>query len=83
MQFGISTHLYHDQRLSREHLAQIAGYGFEAVELFATRSHFDYSNAASIDELARWLKETGLVLHSIHAPIFESFGAGGTGLLFR
>ena len=35
MQFGISTHLYHDQRLSREHLAQIAGYGFEAVELFA------------------------------------------------
>jgi sugar phosphate isomerase/epimerase len=82
MQFGISTHLYHDQRLSREHLAQIAGYGFEAVELFATRSHFDYTNVGAIDELGRWLKETGLVLHSIHAPIFESFGSGGTGTTF-
>jgi sugar phosphate isomerase/epimerase len=82
MQFGISTHLYHDQRLSREHLAQIAGYGFEAVELFATRSHFDYSNPAAIGDLARWLRETGLVLHSVHAPIFESYGASGTGTTF-
>ena len=46
MRFGISTHLYHDRRLEREHLAQIAGYGFEAIELFATRSHFDYRDAA-------------------------------------
>jgi sugar phosphate isomerase/epimerase len=82
MQFGISTHLYHDQRLSQAHLAQIAGYGFEAVELFATRSHFDYSNPTAVGELATWLKETGLVLHSIHAPIFESFGAAGTGATF-
>ena len=33
MRFGISTHLYHDRRLERGHLAQIAGYGFEAIEL--------------------------------------------------
>ena len=45
MRFGISTHLYHDQRLSRDHLAQIAAHGFEAVEVFATRSHFDYHDA--------------------------------------
>lgn len=74
MQFGISTHLYHDQRLSREHLAQIAGYGFEAVEVFATRSHFDYRDPAAISQLAQWLKETGLRLHSIHAPITDAFG---------
>ena len=49
MRFGISTHLYHDRRLEREHLAQIAGYGFEAIELFATRSHFDYRDAAAVD----------------------------------
>lgn len=82
MQFGISTHLYHDQRLGREHLAQIAGYGFEAVELFATRSHFDYHDASAIDQLAGWLTETRLRLHSIHLPIFESFGPGGTGTTF-
>jgi sugar phosphate isomerase/epimerase len=75
MQFGISTHLYHEQRLTREHLAQIAGYGFEAVELFATRSHFDYRDPAAVEQLAAWLAETGLRLHSIHAPIFERYGA--------
>jgi sugar phosphate isomerase/epimerase len=77
MLFGISTHLYHDQRLTREHLAQIAGYGFEAVELFATRSHFNYHDPAAVTQLRQWLKETGLVLHGIHAPIFAAFGAEG------
>ena len=76
MQFGISTHLYHDQRLTRDHLAQIASYGFEAVELFATRSHFDYGDPKSVEQLAGWLKESGLRLHSIHAPIVESYGTG-------
>jgi sugar phosphate isomerase/epimerase len=71
MQFGISTHLYHDQRLSREHLVEIASYGFGAVEVFATRSHFDYHDPAAIDRLAQWLRETGLTLHGIHAPITD------------
>src|SRR5918993_1626232 len=79
MHFGISTHLYHDHRLSRDHLAQVASYGFEAIELFATRSHFDYHDAGTIDRLAGWLKDTGLTLHSIHAPITDHFGAGGEG----
>jgi sugar phosphate isomerase/epimerase len=71
MQFGISTHLYHDQRLSRDHLAEIASYGFDSVEVFATRSHFDYHDPASIGRLADWLKDTGLRLHGIHAPITD------------
>lgn len=79
MHFGISTHLYHDQRLTRDHLTQIAGYGFEAIELFATRSHFDYHDAGAIARLAQWLKEAGLALHSIHAPIMEHFGDNGGG----
>lgn len=76
MRFGISTHLYHDRRLEREHLAQVASYGFEAIELFATRSHFDYRDPAAIDTLAGWLTELGLRLHGIHAPIMSAFGAG-------
>jgi sugar phosphate isomerase/epimerase len=71
MRFGISTHLFHDQRLSRAHLAEIAAHGFEAVEVFATRSHFDYHDPAAIAELGEWLKETGLALHGIHAPITD------------
>jgi sugar phosphate isomerase/epimerase len=72
MRFGISTHLYHDRRLEREHLAQIAGYGFEDVELFATRTHFDYHDPAAIERLGEWLSGTGLRLNSVHAPITES-----------
>jgi sugar phosphate isomerase/epimerase len=76
MQFGISTHLYHDQRLDRQHLAQIASYGFEELELFATRSHFDYRDPAAVDALADWLATSGLTLRSVHAPITEQFSAG-------
>jgi sugar phosphate isomerase/epimerase len=76
MRFGISTHLYHDRRLERDHLAQIAAYGFDSVELFATRSHFDYHDEASIDLLGQWLTETRLRLTSVHAPITDRFGAG-------
>ena len=76
MRFGISTHLYHDQKLDRSHLAQVAGYGFESIELFATRSHFDYRDPDAISALAGWLDATGLGLHSVHAPITDRFGAG-------
>lgn len=79
MRFGISTHLYHDRRLDREHLAQIASYGFDAIELFATRTHFDYHETAAIDTLAQWLMETGLRLNSIHAPIAAGMTNGQWG----
>lgn len=76
MRFGISTHLFHDQRLSLDHLAAIRSHGFEAVEVFATRSHFDYHDAAAIEQLAAWLSETGLALHGIHGPITDRLGPG-------
>lgn len=69
--FGISTHVFHASRLRRDHLADIAAHGFDAIELFATRSHFDYHDAQAVSELSRWLGETRLELHSVHAPIFE------------
>ena len=60
----------------------MAGYGFEAIELFATRTHFDYHDPAAIAELAQWLKDTGLRLHSIHAPITDRFGEGAKSTSF-
>ena len=75
-QFGISTHLFHEHRLSRDHLVHVAAHGFEKVELFATRGHFDYGNAQAIAELAEWLADTRLSLHSVHAPIVERMQGG-------
>jgi sugar phosphate isomerase/epimerase len=74
--FGMSTHLFHESRLTREHLVDIAGHGFEAVEVFATRAHFDYTDAAAVDALAEWLSDTRLELHSIHAPIVDAIKDG-------
>ena len=76
MLFGVSTHLYHEHKLQKAHLIDIAAHGFRAVEVFATRSHFDYHDAAAIQSLASWLAETNLTLHSIHAPITDVFAQG-------
>lgn len=74
--FGISTHLFHDHRLTRDHLVHIAAHRFEAVELFATRSHFDYRDPGALPQLAEWLSDTRLELHSVHAPIMEAMRNG-------
>jgi sugar phosphate isomerase/epimerase len=77
--FGVSTHLYHEQRLEQAHLVEIAASGFEAVELFATRSHFDYHDDAAVQTLKGWLTDARLALHSVHAPITDVF-VNGRGL---
>jgi sugar phosphate isomerase/epimerase len=74
--FGVSTHVFHDARLSRDHVVEIADRGFGDIEVFATKSHFDYRNEASIELLAEWLSQTGIELHSVHAPIVEAMRGG-------
>jgi sugar phosphate isomerase/epimerase len=74
--FGVSTHLFHEHRLTRDHLVHIAAHGFEALELFATRAHFDYHDDSARAQLAEWLSDTRLELHSVHAPAFEALRNG-------
>jgi sugar phosphate isomerase/epimerase len=74
--FGISTHLYISERLDRDHLVEIAAHGFEAIELFALREHFDYRDRRAAVALAEWLDDTRLRLHSMHAPIAGTYAAG-------
>jgi sugar phosphate isomerase/epimerase len=78
-QFGVSTHLYHAQRLCRDHLLEIAAHGFDCVEVYATRTHFDYHSPSAIADLQGWLADAGLELRSIHAPTAESFTGGRWG----
>lgn len=71
MDFGISTHLFHAERLGLAHLEAVAAAGFASVEVFATRSHFDYHDPAQTRALGDWCRQTGVRLHSVHAPIAE------------
>ena len=77
--FGISTHLFHAERLARAHLAAVAGHGFDAVEVYATRTHFDYHDPAAAITLGEWLEVTGLALHAVHAPTTVEFVNGRWG----
>lgn len=79
MDYGISTHLYHDRRLGIEPLREIAAHGFRRIELFATRTHADYHDARAVGALGDLLAETGLTLHSVHAPIVDGLSAGRWG----
>jgi sugar phosphate isomerase/epimerase len=79
MSFGLSTHLFHNERLDRKHLDAIAGAGFTAIEVFATRTHVDYHDRRRILEVGAWLRETGLEAISMHAPICDSFVGGAWG----
>jgi sugar phosphate isomerase/epimerase len=75
-QFGLSTHLFHGDRLGRKHLETVKAHGFDAVELFATRTHVDYHDPRYLDGLAADLAATGVRAVSMHAPICASYVDG-------
>ena len=74
--FSLSSYLYADRRLGREQLREISGAGFDAIELFALRTHVDYHNESAIANLQQDLAGARLVLDSVHAPVSESITGG-------
>ncbi|HYL63713.1 MAG TPA: sugar phosphate isomerase/epimerase family protein [Candidatus Methylomirabilis sp.] len=64
----LSTYLFVSRKLNTELLGQIAEAGFEALEIFATRSHFDYTTKQEIQAMAGALSKHRLTLASLHAP---------------
>ena len=68
MQRILSTYLFVSKKLTRELLAQIHGAGFQSVEIFGTRSHFDYATKAEVRAMAQALADNHLQLVSLHAP---------------
>jgi sugar phosphate isomerase/epimerase len=68
MQRILSTYLLISKKLNRELLAQIHASGFQAVEIFASRSHFDYASKPEARAIAQALADNHLQLNSLHAP---------------
>ncbi len=79
--FSVSTYLFHQCRLDREHLVEIAAHGFDAIELFALKSHFDYADPAAVQQLGEWLDDTRLTLAAVHAPTAQAFDGKWRGSL--
>jgi sugar phosphate isomerase/epimerase len=79
----LSTYMFVSRRLTTELLGQIAESSFEALEIFATRGHFDYTTRQEIQSIASALSQHGLALASLHAPTSRDLSAtreGGTPL---
>ena len=68
MQRLLSTYLFVSRKLTPELLGQIAGAGFEGVEIFCSRSHFEYSSKTEARAMAGALEAHRLQLVSLHAP---------------
>jgi len=79
MQHVLSTHLFVNHRLTISQLDKVQRAGIDAVEIFCARQHLDYRNAAQIAELGHWFRDSGLKLHSLHAPMYtdEIWGRSG------
>lgn len=69
MQLGISTHIFLPQRLTTSLLDTLAASGVQAIEVFASRHHFDYTDRAAVKELAAWFASQA-VTATMHMPIF-------------
>jgi sugar phosphate isomerase/epimerase len=71
----LSTYLFVSRKLTRELISQIGGTGFNGVEIFCSRSHFDYTSRAEIQNIAGALADAKLKLMSLHAPTSRDLSA--------
>lgn len=76
---AISTYACVRQRLHPGHLDNFKRSGAEAIEIFAARGHFDYTDRQHVKEIAAWFKDSSVVLNSIHAPLYYDVDWGRSG----
>ncbi|HXM95318.1 MAG TPA: sugar phosphate isomerase/epimerase family protein [Candidatus Dormibacteraeota bacterium] len=75
MQRLLSTYLFVSRKLTPELLGQIADAGFQGVEIFCSRFHFDYTSRAEVRSMAEALTNHRLWLSSLHAPTSRDLSA--------
>jgi sugar phosphate isomerase/epimerase len=71
MRHGISTHVFLQQRLSPALLDALLAGGAAAIEVFAARHHFNYTDRAAVQELANWFRSHD-VAATMHMPLFTA-----------
>jgi sugar phosphate isomerase/epimerase len=80
MRRAMSTLVYaRRERLHPGLLDQMVSGGAEAIEIFAARNHFNYTDRQHVRQIANWFRSTGVTLHSLHSPMHadEEWGRGG------
>ena len=75
MQRLLSTYLFVSRKLTPELLGQISDAKFQGVEIFCTRSHFEYTAKAEVQAMAGALEVHRLKLVSLHGPTSRDLSA--------
>jgi sugar phosphate isomerase/epimerase len=75
----LSTYLFAQQPLTVALLDELEGAGVPALEIFCSRSHFDYRSAEALRKTAHWFAHHSMQLHSLHAPTNREFRVGREG----
>src|ERR1700689_5479842 len=72
MRRAMSTLIYaRHERLHPGLLDQFVAGGAEAIEIFAARGHFNYTDRQHIREIGNWFRSTGVIFHSLHSPMYS------------
>ncbi len=79
MEFALSTHLFVNERLSSHVLDIALKNGFNQIEIFAARQHFDYQDPNHVRDVAQWFSDHEVALRSLHAPLFNDLEWGRSG----
>lgn len=69
---AMSSYVFIKQRLHPGSLDRMASGGAQAIEIFAARGHFDYTDRAHVKEVADWFKSSSVQFHSMHSPLFTT-----------
>jgi sugar phosphate isomerase/epimerase len=80
MRRAMSSLIYaRSERLHPGLLDQFVSGGAEAIEIFAARGHFNYTDRQHVREIANWFRSTGVTFHSMHSPMCsdDEWGRGG------
>jgi sugar phosphate isomerase/epimerase len=75
----LSTHLFLNHRLHPGLLESAARAGAQAIEIFAARQHFDYTNREHVIEVAEWFRSNPVEPFSMHAPLYPDREMGRAG----
>src|SRR4030095_9928422 len=75
MQKVLSTYLFISRKLTPELIGQIREGGFNALEIFCSRAHFDYAAKQEVRALAALLEAKQMKLNSLHAPTSKDSSA--------
>src|SRR5262245_39132784 len=72
---AISTYLFHHSMLGVHVLDRLQRAGFDRIEIYCSRLHFDYTNVSQVREIGEWFSDSSVALHSLHAPLSRDGGA--------